>query len=1780
MNHQRPHLCQPLTGWFCLLLTCAASLHGQTPSPTTGRLLWSFDPGVKITSPIAIAPDGTVYVAGSNKKLYAVDRAGEKSWEADLSDECSTLAIGMDGSIYAGTVPPSISPGAGKLFAFNARGRRLWEFATGRRVNGLALGGDGTIYTVSGGYSQITQTVNNKLYALSPAGAKLWEIAFNPQTHLSAPAVAADGTIYLGVGFELQAYTTAGALKWKYATGGYVHSAMAIRGDGRIYIGSDDRKLHVVRPDGFASFTQQFAGPNSAVPLGGAPPVIGADDTAFVGTSANGIVAVYPTGNSHELATVANLTGGPTVSAQNTVYLGTTRELRATQEVTGALALRTLWQFPEGCASDPALDAAGNIYFISTSGILRVVQGNEPPGGPWPMWQRDARRTGFAGSENPKTLGNLLVNGSFETGTKGWESSAWLKPPQSRVAFTAVDGVAADGTHSVQIASPEANDAYWSQSLTVKPNTTYRISGRIKTQNVTHTAEVFDAGANLGVLGSWDHTDGLFGTRDWTFVSMTYDVGPASQLTVAARLGYSAGTTTGTAWFDDLRVEEIALTSSPVITASPETTAARAGTDASFTITTSVSGPFSFQWQRNNVDLPGQTNRSLFLGRVQAADAASYRVRVSNVLGSVTSAPAVLTVHPAAAPALGVDAWTWRNPKLPMNDLEAVAFGNNLFVAVGASGMILTSPDGAAWTRRDGGVSVELRDVTFAQGRFVIVGDDGSVLTSGDGSTWLRRNSATCDPLRAVGYGSSRFVIATDEERFYSSADALTWTLPNRCPGPDDPPRFASIPSLAGNMAYGNGRFVWVGPGQSPRVSTDGAQWSKPSSASGFSIASITFASGQFVAVGPTITGAVVMTSPDGQAWTLQKTPTSSSGLSAVTFGSNQFVAVGSSGEVQTSSDARVWVRQKSVGTDLTAIAFGNGRYVAVGPRGAIVTSSDATTWISRQGTPLSAGGRYAIQWNSLTHGNGVFVAMDGQNGHPWMSVNGSDWTGPSGEDIYRSFGFSSLIYARDRFVGVSDRNAAVGSSFTGITWTNLVLKGAPYDIVGTAYGNGQLVAANRTGIIFASANQGESWTQTSLANDLGSGSAQIAAVAFGNGRFVVTASAPREAALISVDGRTWRSAAGPSGIRDLTFGACRFVALSSSSAYTSADGENWSRASALGKGSFSRIHYAAGIFLAAGTGGVYTSPDGQSWTYQTPGIQEVSDITFGNDTFLIATRRGELIQSRVLATTPPGPFPVALGEALNQECLEWRAGGDLAWGTSVNVSMDGRASAQSRHLQGGEQSWLETSMSGPGTLEFWWKVSSETGGDFLEVHVDGVKQASISGERDWEQKSVLLSAGMHTVRWRYLKNASTDTGLDRGWVDQVAFLPQPPPADPVLTAQPQSQSATTGGTVTLSIVAVGTGNLTYQWRKDGVNLPGATSASLTIANVQPSDAGSYDVVVRQATGSATSSPAVLTVTSGPASGSEGDVAPRPNGNGTLGAADLTVMGRIVAGLETGLSPAEFQRADCAPLSSRGNGVVNVGDLTQVARYVAGLDSPPAAGGPTAPASGVASASGNPGAVVRKNAPARRISVVQDRSEKPGTITALIQASTEGNENALSFSLDFDAARLNYSDVSLGHGAVTASLVINTDLTGSGQLGVVIAMPANEILPAGTIDLLRVRFASTASSGTVPVGFGSRPAATSASDLLGNDLALQFLDGTLQMGSASLPVIREIRVSGATLSADLTGFAAGATVILQTSPDLLHWRDVQTFTAHSNSISIQRPVQPNAAGEYLRFLVR
>jgi hypothetical protein len=91
-----------------------------------------------------------------------------------------------------------------------------------------------------------------------------------------------------------------------------------------------------------------------------------------------------------------------------------------------------------------------------------------------------------------------------------------------------------------------------------------------------------------------------------------------------------------------------------------------------------------------------------------------------------------------------------------------------------------------------------------------------------------------------------------------------------------------------------------------------------------------------------------------------------------------------------------------------------------------------------------------------------------------------------------------------------------------------------------------------------------------------------------------------------------------------------------------------------------------------------------------------------------------------------------------------------------------------------------------------------------------------------------------------------------------------PPNSGPVISVQPVSQSVSLGTSISFNVIATGNPAPTYQWRFNGSPISGATSSQLSLANIKVTDAGSYDVLVSNSSGTTTSVAATLTVTSAP----------------------------------------------------------------------------------------------------------------------------------------------------------------------------------------------------------------------------------------------------------------------------------------------------------------------------
>ena len=209
------------------------------------------------------------------------------------------------------------------------------------------------------------------------------------------------------------------------------------------------------------------------------------------------------------------------------------------------------------------------------------------------------------------------------------------------------------------------------------------------------------------------------------------------------------------------------------------------------------------------------------------------------------------------------------------------------------------------------------------------------------------------------------------------------------------------------------------------------------------------------------------------------------------------------------------------------------------------------------------------------------------------------------------------------------------------------------------------------------------------------------------------------------------------------------------------------------------------------------------------------------------------------------------LAEALNTPSWDWVTNGDTAtWYPQTVVTHDGSLAAQSGAITHRQTTWIETTVTGPGIVSFWWKVSSETNYDYLRFFVGELQQTTISGEVGWVQTNFAVAAGPQTLRWAYHKDISMSMGSDAGWVDQVSFGPYTyllsvssanPSGGAAITVSPADNGSQGDGAtpltrtyndrtvVALTAATVAGGNVFQKWQRDGVDWASTVSTTVSM---------------------------------------------------------------------------------------------------------------------------------------------------------------------------------------------------------------------------------------------------------------------------------------------------------------------------------------------------------------
>ena len=429
--------------WICLALYLGSrALSGQPPP---GTLLWSHEVGDAINSSPALAPDGTLYI-GTSLAIYAVTNSAttaSNKWVLAPSGVNGSITIGSDGTLYFG---------GGGFSAVRPDGTQKWLLILTNAIykSTPAIGRDGTIYFAASG----------RLYAVTPLGAVKWQLAVDDSSTPSrtmSPGIGPDGTIYVG-GFynaNFHAANPDGSEKWATPVGTATVEAPAIAADGTIYL-----TLYGVRalaPNGTEIWRTGLQG--------NAPPIVGPGGAIYVPDTDLALNSLKPTGETNWRAvpfSVALRPTTPVVDASGTIYYCVSNALFALSPQGSVQWVFTSPYPPYGShmydtQTSPAIGPDGTIYCAFGSKLFALAGTNAVADSPWPMYHQNPRHTGKVekpslnkpqkrsdGGFQFELYGQLSNSYTFQTSTS---LLSWCSLTSVLVTNVPMDVVDADATN-------------------------------------------------------------------------------------------------------------------------------------------------------------------------------------------------------------------------------------------------------------------------------------------------------------------------------------------------------------------------------------------------------------------------------------------------------------------------------------------------------------------------------------------------------------------------------------------------------------------------------------------------------------------------------------------------------------------------------------------------------------------------------------------------------------------------------------------------------------------------------------------------------------------------------------------------------------------------------------------------------------------------------------------------------------------------------------------------------------------------------------------------------------------------------------------------------------------------------------------------------------------------------------------------------------------------------------------------------------------------------------
>jgi len=889
--------------------------------------------------------------------------------------------------------------------------------------------------------------------------------------------------------------------------------------------------------------------------------------------------------------------------------------------------------------------------------------------------------------------------------------------------------------------------------------------------------------------------------------------------------------------------------------------------------------------------------------------------------------PALVLILVFASPLLRAQTPTWANLDhglgAPITELNSVAFGNGIFVAIqsamsGGTLHYATSTDGSTWTARTITTSITTSGsaarVRFLDGKFLIIpaGLNGGTgvalaLTSTDGVAWTTANvGINATSPAEMDFGQGRVLGGGANMLFMGSTDFSAWN--------------AQTTGLQGiyavqDVAYGDGRwFITTNGGGEVATSTDGITFTKVNGLSVLGGFRVEYGNGVWFFYSQ-VNNAV---SSDGVNFTtVTRTNTTPGGTGNIRFVNDRFLAFGPTA-FQSSADGQTWSDFGSlpsfgggfVYTAINDFAYGNGKYVAVGSRDFPATAALIFT------TDGTAGG------GSNGGGGGNTPSAD-------------DFTVALQVGVTKIPGTDTVITGNLQGYALHDGGLVVAAPTSGVPLRTALLQ----------YKNNQLTTllSSSTGFPGDSAihsmELASDGTRVFITPRTATNfeATRAALLKYENGS-LTTLIADSDTVIADKEGFTYSSLvvqeAASNRVALIGGGgfATSYLYRYQNSALTTVVAKGiTTQPNGTGDGKFHRLEAAAlspdgnRLYFLANNGVNFTLPDSRRGLY----VEEngaISVVVDNTTTVPGTSTKFRLGEDNELILSPDGSQVLFTGGNLDYDNVERHGIYRYSNGTLTKV-------VDNTTVVGNDT--LLTIMSGvvanDGTLLFYASGMNATGiyrakdGEITLVQSGGVPGNFRSPTGLWLHGNYAYFKATNSSLQPILARVPVDGGTGATEVINFATHPAFSAIDtrdlndlqfvgdlvlfnvgavhngvqrpallfgsishldssdsgggggnngggnngggnnnggtslPTISAQPQSKSVTTGGSVTFSVTASGTG-LSYQWKRNGQVIPGATSATFTLNNVQSSHAGTYTVDITNTAGTVTSNAVSLTL--------------------------------------------------------------------------------------------------------------------------------------------------------------------------------------------------------------------------------------------------------------------------------------------------------------------------------